>query len=288
MIAQLLRGQHDRRELAMAEPLPLKELQHRFLDYLQQQQLDQPHSLAQQVVEQGKINAAQRLGIYGNAYRVRLQKVIETDHPVLCAYLGDDLFAELLTGYLQAHPSQVRSLRYFCQRLPEYLQVTKPFSQHPVLAEIAMFENLLLDSFDAPDRQRKDFAEVQALPPEQWPAMHLRLHPSVQFFIARWNSVESWQAIKAENKPPVAEKIPSDSNHQAMLPWLVWRNEQQLTQFRSLDGAEYELLTEIVKGQGFASLCELLIAWYSEEEIGQRVVSYMQRWFTDAIIVGIH
>lgn len=276
----------------MNKSLPLKDLQHQFLDYLQKQQLNQPHALHDHVVDQGNINAAQRLEIYGNAYRIRLQKVIETDHPVLCAYLGDDLFDQLLQGYLQSHPSQVRSLRHFCAPLPEYLGAREPFSAHPILAELAAFESLLLDSFDAADRKRLDFSAVQALPAEQWPDMQLRLHPSVQFFLARWNSVESWQAMKAESDPPVAARIQlSDGQPDEQWvtrPWLVWRDRERLTQFRSLDGAEYELLRGVIDGKKFAELCELLLNWQTPDQIGQQIVSMMQRWFADGIVIAIN
>lgn len=272
----------------MAETLPLKDLQHQFLDYLQKQQLGQPHELQNHVVDQGNINAAQRLEIYGNAYRIRLKKVIETDHPVLCAYLGDDLFDQLLKGYLQSHPSQVRSLRHFCAPLPEYLKTHEPFLAHPILAELAAFESLLLDSFDAADRKRLDFTAVQALSAEQWPDIQLRLHPSVQFFMASWNSVESWQALKAERDPPAAAVIQLADGQSAVRPWLVWRDRERLTQFRSLDGVEYELLRGVLSGQKFAELCELLLNWHPADEVGQQIVKLMQRWFTNGIIIEIH
>lgn len=275
--------------MLMSKSIPLKQLQQEFLHYLQRQDFDRRHDMHEHVVDQGNINAKQRLEIYGNAYRVRLQKVIETDHPVLCTYLGDEMFAQLLVGYLSEHPSTVRSLRHFTAPLAEYLSATEPFSGHPILAEIAAFEGLLLDSFDAPDRQRLGFSTVQALPAEQWPTMYLRLHPSVQFFQAHWNSVESWQAIKAERDPPaVNNAIPSnESDQEAILPWLVWRDHERLTQFRSLHGSEYELLTGIVKGASFAELCERLLTWHSADAIGQQVVSFMQRWFVDGLIVGV-
>lgn len=271
----------------MSSPLPLKDLQHQFLDYLKQQQPEQSHPLQDQVVDQGNINARQRLEIYANAYRVRLQKVIETDHPVLCTYLGDELFAELLQGYLQKHPSQVRSLRHFCTALPAYLGATEPFASHPILAELAAFENLLLDCFDAPDRERLAFSAAQALPTEQWPAMCLRLHPGVQFFPARWNSVESWQAIKAERDPPPAAGVVSDTGQSGIQPWLVWRDRERLTQFRSLRAPELAALNGVLEGHDFAALCEAVVDYFPAEQVGRQMADYLQRWFADGLITGI-
>ncbi len=268
----------------MSAPVSLARLQHQFLDYLQRQPSNEAHELQDQVVEQGSISPAQRLEIYANAYRVRLRKVIETDHPVLCTYLGDEWFARLWQGYLGQHPSQVRSLRYFCRALPAYLRGNKPFSDHPILAEIAAFENILLDSFDAPDQRRVDFSEVQALPAEQWPGMQLRLHPSVQFFSAHWNSVASWQAIKAERPPPAAAQLDA-ADAQA---WLVWRDRDRLTQFRSLTGHEHGLLEAMLAGRDFAWLCASLTGYYPAPRIGQRMVDYLTQWCAEGLLAGIN
>jgi hypothetical protein len=75
--------------------------------------------------------------------------VIDSENEMLGIYLGDDLFEQMVDGYIDSAPSQHPSLRFFGDRLPDYLQDTLPFSDHPILAEIASFERSLLNACDS-------------------------------------------------------------------------------------------------------------------------------------------
>lgn len=130
------------------------------------------------------------LDIYAHAYGARLREALDNDHHQLGRYLGDDLWEQLCTGYIAAHPSRYRSLRQFGDHLPEYLRTTEPFSAHPQIAELSAFERRLLDSFDAADAPYADWSELQSLPSEAWPDLRLRFQPSLQRYSAMWNSVE--------------------------------------------------------------------------------------------------
>ena len=123
----------------------LRELQTRFIDYLTGDSTD----MESIIKAESRTEQQARLDIYKNAYRIRLRQVIETDHEMLWTYLGDELFEQMVNGYISSHPSHYTSLRNFCDRLPDYLAGTSPFDQHPIIAEIATFERLLMDVFDA-------------------------------------------------------------------------------------------------------------------------------------------
>lgn len=180
----------------------LRKLQRDFAQYL----TADAGPLIDSVAEQGNIDRATRLNIYQNAYHVRLRECIETDHPMLGLYLGDELFEQMIMGYIRRHPSRYPSLRQFGMRLPEFLAQTWPFCSHPIIAEIASFERRLMDAFDAADSSLATLGDLQKLPAEQWPDLRLAFHPSLGLFEARWNSVESWRALKHEQTPPEARR----------------------------------------------------------------------------------
>ena len=179
---------------------------------------------------------------------------------------------------------------FYIGTLLSILRSNRPFSEHLILAEIAAFEIRLRDSFDAPDQERLDFEDIQKLPPEQWPTVQMRLHPSVQIFKAMWKSVESWQAIKAEDTPPVASAIdtPMDAEGKDIFqPWLLWRGRDLLTQFRSLDIVEYQMLLCVLNGLNFADLCEKLLLFVDAEQVGETAVMGLRQWFDAGIITKI-
>lgn len=251
----------------------LMALQQRFLDYLRHG----TEEVVNDVVGANPDECARRLSIYYNAYRIRLRTSIETDHPVLGRYLGDDGFEQMATAYVDAYPSTHISLRNFCDRLPEFLRKHPPFADHPVLSEIAMFERLLMDVFDAADAPRLEASFLSALPAERWPELTVAYHPSVRCFVTPFNGVEIWQAIKAERDPPEA----AQSEPKA---WLLWRNPERLTEFRSLAVDEYIALKMAMDGASFAELCEMLLEWHSETEVAQRALSILRGWLDEGLV----
>ena len=77
------------------------------------------------------------LGIYRDAYVLRLIDVIGADHERLHTYLGDDSFRAMARAYIAANPSRHRNARWFAQRLPEFLRSHEPYAKQPVLSELA-------------------------------------------------------------------------------------------------------------------------------------------------------
>ncbi|CAA0085655.1 Uncharacterised protein [BD1-7 clade bacterium] len=253
----------------------LKHLQSEMLGHI----LDQPNDAPSLIVDEGALNAKQRLSIYHSAYRMRLKETIETDHEVLGSYLGDDLFDQMVIGYLQYHRSDNPSLRYFCDPLPKFLASHAPFSDLPVISELARFERLLLVAFDAPEAHRITLDTLQQLAPESWPGIQLTFHPSVQLFNSPSNAVNIWQALKQENPPPEVSS--------AEQCWLIWRNHERLTEFRHINDIEHLLLQQALTGDSFESLCETLTEHVVEDEAPQIAASTLMRWIKDGLIQSL-
>lgn len=251
----------------------LSDLQHSFFKYL----LGHDSDFIEHVLDQGTVSAGTRADIYRNGYRLRLQDTINTDHEVLGHYLGDELFDQMVDGYIDRYPSHSTTLRLYAEHLPEFLRENQPFSEHPVLAELAAFERVLLYAFDAPDGGRESADVLLDLPADKWPSMRFRFHPSMQFFPACWNSVEIWQALKAEQVPPVAAA-------QQLRQWLLWRNKERITEFRPLEVYEFEVLQAALAGNDLAVLCERLVEWYAPEQVGQEALGLLRTWLSQGVL----
>jgi len=90
-------------------------------------------------------------GVYRYAYGSRLVEVMRNDHKLLHSYLGDEMFDAMGHAYVAANPSHHPNLRWFSQDVPDFLRSTQPYSDHPVLADLAALEKALNDAFDAED-----------------------------------------------------------------------------------------------------------------------------------------
>lgn len=249
-------------------------LQRKFVDYLRHADM----TIADDIVGGTSEERARRLSIYYNAYRIRLRASIETDHPVLGVYLGDDGFERMAAAFIDQHPSCETSLRHFCDALPDFLRLQAPFSGIGMLAELARFERLLMEAFDAADADQAGDDFLSSLPAEQWPGLVLQLHPSVHSYVSSWNSVDIWRAIKAERTPPDAQQGEKSA-------WLLWRNRELLTEFRSLSVDEYSMLVSVLNGECFAQVCESMLEWHREDQAAARVLSILRDWIGSGLIV---
>ena len=254
----------------------LKKLQDNFCDYL----LSGRKDIANFVIDQGKLDRYTRLDIYKNAYRVRLKKCIETDHPILLEYLGDKLFEEMAQSYINNYPSAYTSLRQYCDHLPIHLAQHEPFKSVPVLAEIANFERLMLAAFDAADCKRITIKTLQAITTDDWPKIKLIFHPSAFIFVSNWNSVDIWQALKNKNTPPEAK--------QSISFWLVWRGRDKLTQFRHIPFVANIMFNTFKNNHSFAEVCDALLKHLPEDEIPQTAIQHLNHWLQMGIIHKIH
>ena len=122
-----------------------------------------------QVGASAQASAQERLGIYANAYRLRLLEALDTDFPGLHTLVGDEEFDRLGRAYIDAHPSQHFSLRWYGHQVAAFLRATPPYADHPVLAEMAQFEWAMSLAFDADDSPLVTVEDMLALPPEVGP-----------------------------------------------------------------------------------------------------------------------
>ena len=229
----------------------------------------------------GLVDSSLGLAVYANAYRSRLHEALLNDHPVLATYLGDDLWAGMCQGYIDAHPSRVRSLRHFGASLPGWLGGNTPFSGHPVVSELAAWERILLDVFDAGDALQVDWSAMQALDAAMWPGLRLRFHPSLRWLPTSHNTVGIWRALKDGGEPAAVSAAASTD-------WLLWRDAERITRFRPIDPAE-RIAFQVCHLQGgeFSSLCETLAQDWPSEAVPAMAIALLRRWFDDGLVCGI-
>lgn len=218
------------------------------------------------------------LGLYRDAYILRLIEFIQNDHPLLRAYVGDAYFDELARAYAVANPSHTRNARYFCERLPTFLASAAPYDGNPQLAELAALEKALNDAFDAADAPALSVADLAALPPDDWPDLVFTAHPSAIRLDLRTNAADIWLALNNDNEPPQPERLAEPRRV------LVWR--QDAARFRSLGAEEAMMWDEAVRGASFGVLCEMAATFDDPDGAAARAAGYLQGWISSGLLRG--
>ncbi len=263
---------------------PLHDLQSDFQSYL----LHGSEGIFGRVTGTEKVDAQTRLAIYYDAYRLRLLEALDSNYPVLHAWLGDEEFEKLGLAYLAAYPSAHFSIRYFGHRLPDYLATSQDYRDKPYVGEMAALEWAMSEAFDAADSAVMVLDDIARLAPEAWPAMRFAFHASVRRPNLRWNVPPIWKAIKqnieaeesgaepmTEVPPPAAEEYPQS--------WLIWRQELK-TYFRSLPVDEAWAFDSAYGGGTFAEICEGLCEWIDAQNVAAHAAGLLKRWIGDGMI----
>ena len=256
--------------------MPLRRLQ----QDLQRHLLGAQSAIAEGIVDAPPLPIADRLGIYRNAYQIRLIEALGETYPILHKILGDEVFSALGEAFVAAQPSVHRSIRWYGRELGDFLGSTPPYADQPILAELAVFEWTLAEVFDAPDAQSLPRAALSAIDPAEWGHLTFRLHPSLRRLSMKWNAPAVWRSASHDETPPQPEV-----SEQPTL-WLLWRQNLQ-NFFRSLDPIESAALDSALRGDAFGDLCAALAAWLPEEQIPLRAASLLASWADSGIIVEI-
>lgn len=246
--------------------MSLATLQQQFQDYV----LSPRDALADIHHHVAGADGAQRLAVYHHAYRARLREALAEAYDLTWTYVGDELFAQLCDGYIDAHPSTFRNLRWFGGEFAAHLRQALP--DHPYLAELATLEWSLGLAFDAPDA---DPFDVAAVPENGWADVRLPLHPSARFLELHWNCAAIWRALKDGAEPPAPERG-------SPVTWLVWR-KGETPQFRSLSEGEARALTMLWHGWHFGRVAEAFAD--SGEAATGWLAGWLRGWLDGRLLV---
>lgn len=225
-------------------------------------------------------DAETRLGIYAEAYRLRLIEALDTDFPVLHALLGDDEFERMARAYIDAHPSRHFSIRWFGQHLSDFLRATAPYREHPAVGEMAAFEWTMTLAFDAADDPLLALDAMAAVLPASWPDLRFTPHASLHRLDLSWNVPAVWKAHAAGEDVHAPEQNPHP------IAWALWRQDLT-TYFRSLEVDEAWALDALITGQPFADLCQGLCEWIDAQHVAAHAAGLLKNWIGDGMIAAV-
>jgi hypothetical protein len=254
----------------------LSDWQHEVQAYLLNANAAPQPALQASLLGSAALTAEQGLAIYHNAYRARLLETLRGDYPAVHTWLGDEEFDALALAYLAAHPSQHYSLRWLGKQFADFIDGYLVPAQAAALSELARLEWAFTLAFDATEASVLSMAQVAELAPSDWPALQVRLLPSVQWLACRHNSLAIWRACKEQGEFPGSQPLAEVET------CLIWR-DQLVTRYRSLAANEALALQGMaVHGWSFAELCSEL------SELGEQApiqaVTWLRQWLSDGLL----
>jgi hypothetical protein len=254
----------------------LGDLQRAFQDYL----LEASDGFSGSVRDTRKADRDTLLGVYRDAYSLRLIEVLTNDYPGLMAMAGPADFDHMARAFIAAHPSRHPSARWFGKGLADFLQTTPPYSGSPAAAEMARFEWALGEAFDEADATPVTAADLMALPAEAWETLRFTALPSMRRLALAFDVPQAWQG-RADVEPGNLEVAAAA----APTPWVIWRPERT-THFRSLEADEAAMLAAMIDGHAFPDLCESLVSHVGEEAAPAQAAGRLRSWVEEGMIAA--
>ena len=242
--------------------------------------LDGDDTVLAEIVDSPQEKRDVLFGVYRHAYSSRLVEAMRNDHELLHLYLGDEMFDEMGHAYVKARPSEHPNLRWFSQGLPEFLRSNAPYSQYPVLGDLAALEKALNDAFDGSDGAVVSLADVAAFAPDIWKDLTFTAHPTAVRLDLTTNAAGIWRALKNDETPPDAETLQEPAR------LLVWRQENT-PMFRELPAEEAMMWDEAATGMAFGVLCSMLATYDDPDSAAARGASYLHGWVTGGLLSGV-
>lgn len=254
--------------------MTLATLQNRFSDFLRERSDD----VRSQVRGGPNEGVDTMLGIYRNAYTIRLIKILRGDFSRTHRFAGDASFDRLAGDYLAAQPSTSYSVRWVGAGLADFLAAHEPWRQNPELAQLARLEWAQIMAFDAADTplaRREDLAPVA---PADWPNLVFAPHASVQVLAISPDIFAMWQSLGGDEALGVRPtRFAPDAPH------LVWRLGLDV-KLRPLETDEADAFVAVIAGENFATICERLTDHVGEERAAMRAVELLARWIDSGMI----
>ena len=224
--------------------------------------------------------AAERAGVYYDAYRLRLLEVLEDDFPGVRKLAGAEAFRDFGLRYIDRYPSTRPSVRWFGRHFAAFLEEATAGTERAGLAEMAAFELARTHAFDGPEAATATLDDLARYAPEAWPGLRLAIHPTLTLCRCEWNTGTVWRAILDE------QPIPESAREAAPAHWAVWRKNIKVY-WRSIGDDEAVALRNFGCGETFADVCDALCGQIEADDVPARLAAMLNQWIGDGMIAAI-
>lgn len=193
----------------------------------------------------------------------RLTAFLADDYAKLRLYMGVSAFNAMGRHCLATYSIKAPKIRTLSQQLPNFLDLTKPFSRSPELSDLARFEKAFHAALNAPEAPFLTLAEFTR---KNLQNFLLELHPSVHRLQLRTNATSIWAALTAGELPPPPERLDEPQE------LLVWR-QGLASRFRMLGREEATALDAAARGETI--------------NIGQFSENFLRSWLEAEVISAV-
>ena len=154
------------------------------------------------------LSSVERMGIYQGMYLMRMEEALLSDYPALQHLLGPRRFIELVSDYVQVHPSRTYTLNRLGDHFPEFVGTAAGLRRSAFGHDLARLELAIAQVFDAEETPALSAEAIAAVPEAAWETARLRTVAAFRLLALRYPVNEYVQSVRDDNHehPPVRAK----------------------------------------------------------------------------------
>jgi hypothetical protein len=225
--------------------------------------------------------ALERLGVYTEAYFLRILDSLETDFPAVRRALGADDFRRLSADYLSKHPSSSPNISDIGEALPGFTRAHAFAEKYPFLPDLAALEWAVLQVLYTGRRPALDAAALQNIPAAAWPGARLTLDPTVLILETAWPVEKLWEKRRHPEKKGGRTLARASSRY-----LLLYRDDAGV-QLRVIDPPRGFMLRRLKEGLLLGAACDALAGAFPRLAASLPVMDWFAHWLRAGVIKQI-
>jgi len=219
-------------------------------------------------------DAATRLAVYYDAYRMRLMDCLRDTFERVRAWVGDSGFETAAQRHIELHPPHNWTLAEYGNGFDCTLADIYP--NDPEIAELAWLDWSLHRAFEGPNAKSLKAHDLSGV---NWNSAVLSIVPTLRMRPVVTNCAAIWAAIAEGQTPPAMRRLAATS---ALRVWRAGFSPN----FRTIDPLEHEALLMAAEGATFASICTAIEAARTSEA-SEVAGGFLASWVQDGLLTSI-
>ena len=191
---------------------------------------------------QGTVPGIERMRVYEEAYPARIWEALKETYEAVQFVLGKEVFLHLSRQYAVTYPSQDYNLSRAGRHLPVFLRTHELMRELPFIADLALLEGLISESFHVPELDCESLTQLSLLNPEQYENLTLRFQPSIKLIESEWPLLDIWNSRK-KNASGISIELRNRPQK------IIIHKMERVVYCELIDSIRYALLQELLKGQ---------------------------------------
>ncbi|MFL6264414.1 MAG: putative DNA-binding domain-containing protein [Thermoanaerobaculia bacterium] len=242
------------------------------------------------------LTAAERMGIYANAYYARLLECLAAYFPMLQKTLGEEIFEGFAFEYLQQYPSKSYTLDRLGENFARFLEETRPEPEEgeapgeigwpDFLIDLAELEHNVNRVFDGPGVEGKPLLTAEALrsfPAERFAEARLVPVPCLRLLTFRFPMNAYYTAIRRAEE---GEEVPVPDPEPE---YLALTRRDFVVRRYPLAPAQHALLEKILAGEpvGEALAAAAEASGLEDDALAAELQSWFRLWVAEGFFQSI-